>query len=79
MIVDLVPVITRNVAALGPINGFLLGRYWDRGPQRTLYLPRPLLRPGRNELLLLELHGPGPHTIHLTDTPDLGPAEPTSA
>ena len=58
------------------INGFLLGRYWDRGPQRTLYLPRPLLRPGRNELLLLELHGPGPHTIHLTDTPDLGPAGP---
>jgi beta-galactosidase len=40
------------------VNGFLLGRYWDIGPQQTLYLPGPLLRPGRNEVVLLELHGP---------------------
>lgn len=26
------------------VNGFLLGRYWDIGPQQTLYLPGPLLR-----------------------------------
>lgn len=40
------------------VNGFLLGRYWDIGPQQTLYLPGPLLRSGRNEITLLELHGP---------------------
>ncbi|RSD13961.1 glycoside hydrolase family 35 protein [Amycolatopsis eburnea] len=36
-------------------NGFPLGRYWRRGPQRTLYVPRPVVRAGRNELVVLEL------------------------
>jgi beta-galactosidase len=39
------------------INGFNLGRYWERGPQQALYVPAPLLREGENELVLLELHG----------------------
>jgi len=38
------------------INGFNLGRYWDIGPQTSLYLPAPLLRAGANELIILELH-----------------------
>jgi beta-galactosidase len=38
------------------INGFCLGRYWDRGPHHSLYLPRPLIRRGENEIKLLELH-----------------------
>ncbi|MES2263006.1 MAG: beta-galactosidase family protein [Pseudomonadota bacterium] len=38
------------------INGFNLGRYWERGPQTALYLPAPLLRQGDNELVVLELH-----------------------
>lgn len=37
------------------INGFALGRYWRRGPQRTLYVPEPVLRSGLNELVILEL------------------------
>ncbi|WP_020661529.1 glycoside hydrolase family 35 protein [Amycolatopsis benzoatilytica] len=37
------------------VNGFLLGRYWRRGPQRTLYVPGPVVRAGRNELVVLEL------------------------
>src|SRR5690606_6182684 len=37
------------------INGFCVGRYWDIGPQQTLYVPAPLLRAGRNEVLLLDL------------------------
>jgi beta-galactosidase len=36
-------------------NGFALGRYWRRGPQRTLYVPRPVVRAGANELVVLEL------------------------
>ncbi len=39
------------------VNGFHLGCYWDIGPQRTLYVPAPVLRTGRNELVLFELHG----------------------
>jgi beta-galactosidase len=58
------------------VNGFPLGRYWNRGPQRTLYVPAPVLRPGTNELLLLELHGTTSARVLLTDTPDLGPAKP---
>ncbi|OSZ55489.1 hypothetical protein OQI_38220, partial [Streptomyces pharetrae CZA14] len=58
------------------INGFHLGRYWNRGPQRTLYVPAPVLRPGRNELLLLELHATTTGHAQLTDTPDLGPEKP---
>jgi beta-galactosidase len=37
------------------INGFLLGRYWRRGPQRTMYVPRPVVRAGTNEVVVLEL------------------------
>ncbi|MFF8317785.1 beta-galactosidase [Streptomyces bobili] len=56
------------------INGFNLGRYWNRGPQRTLYVPAPVLRPGTNDLILLELQATTATRAHLTDTPDLGPA-----
>ncbi|MEV8437909.1 glycoside hydrolase family 35 protein [Actinosynnema sp. NPDC051121] len=37
------------------VNGFCLGRYWSRGPQRTLYVPGPVLRAGGNEVVVLEL------------------------
>ncbi|MER5635511.1 beta-galactosidase [Kitasatospora sp. NPDC002227] len=54
------------------VNGFPLGRYWSRGPQATLYLPAPVLRPGRNELTVLELHTATTRTVELRDRPDLG-------
>ncbi|MGW4528044.1 glycoside hydrolase family 35 protein [Amycolatopsis sp. NPDC004378] len=54
------------------VNGFNLGRYWDRGPQHTLYLPGPLLRRGSNDIRVLELHHVRSPRIVLTDTPDLG-------
>lgn len=37
------------------VNGFLLGRWNQAGPQRRLYLPWPLLREGRNEIVVLDL------------------------
>lgn len=55
------------------INGFALGRYWSRGPQRTLYVPAPVLRSGVNEIVVLELHGATGRTVDLVATPDLGP------
>lgn len=39
------------------VNGFNLGRYWNIGPQKTLYVPAPLLREGSNEIVVFELYG----------------------
>ena len=54
------------------INGFNLGRYWDRGPQQTLYVPAPLLRAGKNELILFELHGGKRPFVEFRDMPEIG-------
>ncbi|MGW2487832.1 glycoside hydrolase family 35 protein [Streptomyces sp. NPDC001606] len=42
------------------VNGFGLGRYWSVGPQRTLYVPGPVLREGANDVWLLELQDAAP-------------------
>ncbi|MCL2528388.1 MAG: beta-galactosidase [Defluviitaleaceae bacterium] len=48
------------------VNGFNLGRYWEIGPQRTLYIPAPLLVAGENELVLFETDGlSGPASVEL--------------
>ncbi|WP_035803679.1 glycoside hydrolase family 35 protein [Kitasatospora mediocidica] len=58
------------------VNGFHLGRFWSRGPQRSLYVPAPVLRPGENEITVLELHAAHrSRTVDLRETPDLGPTE----
>lgn len=54
------------------VNGFNLGRYWEAGPQRTLYIPAPLLKEGSNEITVFELHGMNRPVVHLVDAPDLG-------
>lgn len=37
------------------VNGFNLGRYYnDAGPQKTLYVPAPMLREGDNEVIVFE-------------------------
>jgi beta-galactosidase len=54
------------------VNGFNLGRYWERGPQRSLYVPGPLLRPGLNELVLFEQHGCAEAAVELRQTHDIG-------
>ncbi|CAO2840197.1 unnamed protein product [Amaranthus hypochondriacus] len=41
------------------INDFNLGRYWPAfGPQCNLYVPAPLLRHGKNTVVLFELESP---------------------
>jgi beta-galactosidase len=54
------------------INGFNLGRFWDIGPQKKLYLPGPLLKKGRNEIIVFETEGKAKDYILLSDKPDLG-------
>ncbi|HEX2133216.1 MAG TPA: beta-galactosidase [Actinophytocola sp.] len=56
------------------VNGFLLGRYWEIGPQVTLYCPAPLLRAGANTVTILELERLG-GVVEFRDRPELGPPE----
>lgn len=56
-------------------NGFLLGRYWRRGPQRTLYVPRPVVRSGANELAVLELDTLLDPAVRFVPRPLLGHTE----
>ncbi len=40
------------------VNGHHLGRYWEVGPQQTVYLPVEWLKKGQNEVVVLELIKP---------------------
>lgn len=54
------------------LNGFNLGRYWEVGPQKTLYVPGPLLKKGENTLLLFESDGrKGEAEVEFVDCPEL--------
>jgi beta-galactosidase len=53
------------------LNGFNLGRYWDRGPQRTLYVPAALFSRERNELIVFEQHGVERPQVEFRDRPEL--------
>ncbi len=55
------------------VNGFNLGRYYlDAGPQKTLYCPAPMLRPGANEIIVFETDSSDTNVIEFVDVPDLG-------
>ena len=54
------------------VNGFNIGRFWEIGPQKRLYIPGPLLRMGENEIILFETEGKAPGRITLRDQPDVG-------
>lgn len=54
------------------VNGFNLGRYWEIGPQETLYLPGPVLKKGENEIVIFELHEHSENSISLIDEHKLG-------
>lgn len=53
------------------INGFNLGRYWDIGPQKALYLPGVLLKE-ENEIVILELEEYKSDGVNITSEPNLG-------
>ena len=45
------------------VNGHLLGRYWNLGPQQRLYCPASWLRAGDNEVLVFDMHRTEPAPI----------------
>jgi beta-galactosidase len=54
------------------INGVNLGRYWNVGPQQTLYVPGPLLRTGENEVVIFEAVGCSQPEVSFESEPRLG-------
>ena len=53
------------------INGRSVGKFWNIGPQQTLYVPGPWLKKGRNEIVVFEMEDQGHRTIAGLDKPIL--------
>lgn len=62
-----------DVRALGKgaiwINGHAIGRYWNIGPQETLYVPGVWLKPGENEIVVFDLKAKPGATLSGLDHP----------
>ncbi|WP_237763996.1 glycoside hydrolase family 35 protein [Terrimicrobium sacchariphilum] len=58
------------------INGHCLGRFWNIGPQQTLYLPGPWLKKGTNEIVILDLLGPAQPVVQGVERPVLNKLRP---
>ncbi|GGI66578.1 beta-galactosidase family protein [Enterococcus alcedinis] len=54
------------------VNGKNIGRFWEVGPQKRLYIPGPFLNQGNNEIIVFETDGKAVDTISFKDEPDLG-------
>lgn len=53
------------------VNGYNIGRYWQIGPQQTLFMPGCWLKKGVNDIMVLDLIETGTHTISGVSTPVL--------
>ena len=53
------------------VNGHAIGRFWEIGPQQTLYMPGCWLKKGRNEIIILDLKGPQRASIQGLNKPIL--------
>jgi len=40
------------------VNGRAMGRFWEIGPQQTLFMPGCWLKKGKNEIIVLDMKGP---------------------
>ncbi|MDY4628797.1 MAG: beta-galactosidase [Prevotella sp.] len=65
-----------NMEAFGKgmvyVNGHALGRFWNIGPQQTLYVPGCWLKKGKNEVVVLDIVGPkGEPVAYCQDKPEL--------
>lgn len=48
------------------VNGFILGRYWEIGPQLSLYLPASVLK-DENEIVVFDIHPTRNPTVSIRD------------
>ncbi len=61
------------------VNGHNLGRYWNLGPQQTMYLPGCWLRQGVNEVVVLDLESPNSPVLAGVTTPVLDVLNPDAS
>ena len=53
------------------VNGHNLGRYWNIGPQQTIYLPAEWLHKGANEIVIFELLNTAQQSLRAIPNPIL--------
>lgn len=53
------------------VNGHAMGRFWEIGPQQTLFMPSCWLNKGENEIIVLDLKGPDKAVIEGLEKPIL--------
>jgi beta-galactosidase len=53
------------------LNDRAVGRVWNIGPQKTLYVPGPWLQPGENRVVVFDLQGKSGRTMLGLDAPVL--------
>ena len=53
------------------INGHNLGRYWEKGPQQSIYVPAEWLKKGSNEIVVFELLKPAQNQLKAMRKPVL--------
>ena len=46
------------------VNGRLIGRFWNIGPQRTLYVPSTIIDQRGNDIEIFDLNGQPGRTVH---------------
>ncbi|MBP1044648.1 beta-galactosidase [Enterococcus sp. BWM-S5] len=51
------------------VNGFNLGRYWNLGPNCSLYCPKELLNQGNNEIIIFETEGIEIQNLQFSEKP----------
>lgn len=54
------------------INGHAMGRFWNVGPQKTLYIPGPWLKKGSNEVIVFDVDGHPDAKLEGLTKPNLG-------
>lgn len=59
------------------VNGHAIGRFWNIGPQQTLYLPGCWLKKGRNEVIVLDVEGPSQAIVWGESHPILDQLQPS--
>ena len=51
------------------VNGNNIGRFWNRGPMETLYIPKEFFKKGYNEIIVFETEGIYSENINLVNKP----------
>lgn len=54
------------------LNGKVISRYWEIGPQKSAYIPAPFIKKGKNKIAIVEFEGFENPEFILDDKDDIG-------